>query len=1079
MLPAFTLARFVSAWTRALLIGLLASLLVAPAVAQAKPVTPDYSQEAVAIESFVSNHAFQIDGTGTQEVTARMRIQTDAGVQQWGLLTFSYQKANETVEIAYVRVRKADGTVVITPPENIQDMESEVSRAAPLYSDLRQKQVAVKGLSPGDVLEYRVHWQTHTPQVVGQFWLNYNFTRDGIVLDEQLEVSVPRERSLKVKNSDVQPAIREEGTRRIYIWKTSNLRRKSDEEKSKESKKEPPPPSVQMTSFRSWEELGKWYDDLQRARVVPSAEVRAKAAELTRNAATDLDKVRAIYRYVSTEFRYIGIDFGAGRYQPHAAADVLSNQYGDCKDKHTLLASLLQAVGITAYPVLVSSSRKIDEDVPSPAQFDHVISRVTLGNDTIWLDTTPEVVPFGLLLYGFRDKQSLLVSDKPQLVKTPAAGAISNLEQFDFEGKLDDDGVLTGEIRRSTQGDGEVLVRLAFRHVAQPQWKQLVQNISYGTGFAGTVDDVKVSSPVAIDQPFEFSYSYNRKDYADWSNRRILPALPPFALPTVRQEDEKSVDPVELGPPARFTYTSKMQMPPSYTPEVPANVDLSNDYAEYHADYELKQGLLTAQRRLVIKQHEVPVAKQAEWKKFVKATEDDAGRYIVLTAKDQKPTIRQNDALAFLEGRNPEAVRIWLEAGQAFQRGDLQGAVESCRRVLVIDPKFPRAWAGIAGAYMAMRRTDDAIDAFRKEMEVNPGDVLVLRGVALAMTSAGKHKDAIEAWRKLLKVAPEDVDAADRLSGLLISDSQYSEAIGVLEPAVERNPQTATLRQNLGTAYMRAGELEKGIATLQKAVDLEPTPLMMNNLAYELADKNLKLDLAEQWALRAVKAEAEETQLTNLTDLRLNDLQHTSSLGSYWDTLGWVYFRRADLAKAEEFLYAAWELLQAPTVGDHLAQLYEKQGKRTAAAKIYAQALKSSVPSGFGDPAAKSEIQGRLKHVAGSDAAVALAMKDAPEALSRARTIHLTKIVTGGGSAEFFVLVTTGGKIEEVKFISGSEQLHAAEGALRSALAGKMNPHAPLNAPVKIVRRGIVFCSPGGSGCDIALMTPDSVHSVN
>ena len=486
---------------------------------------PDYSQEPFIAESSVSRVAFENDGTGTQEATVRLRIQTGAGVQQWGLLSFPYLKANESIEIAYVRVRKPNGTVVITPPENFQDIESDVSRLAPMYSDLRQKHVAVKGLSPGDVLEYRMQSRTHTPQVPGQFWLSYNFTPEGITLDEQLEVSVPRAREVKVKSADVQPEIREEGTRRFYTWKTNKLRRKTDEEKRKESKKDAPPPSVQLTSFRSWEEVGKWYSGLQSDRVEPSAEVRAKAAELTRGAVTEMEKVRAIYQYVSTEFRYIGIDFGAGRYQPHAAGDVLSNQYGDCKDKHTLLASLLRSVGISAQPVLVNTSRKIDEDVPSPVQFDHVVSRVIVGKEVVWLDTTPEVAPFGLLLYGLRDKQALLVSEKPELVKTPAMSPVRNSEEFSFEGRLGDDGRLHGTIRRAARGDSEVVYRLVFRRVEQPKWKELVQNISYNTGFAGTVDDVKAGSPLATDQPFEFSYSYDGKDFSDWSNRRITPPL--------------------------------------------------------------------------------------------------------------------------------------------------------------------------------------------------------------------------------------------------------------------------------------------------------------------------------------------------------------------------------------------------------------------------------------------------------------------------------------------------------------------------------------------------------------------------
>ena len=66
---------------------------------------------------------------------------------------------------------------------------------------------------------------------------------------------------------------------------------------------------------------------------------------MTKGLKTDDDKIHAIYNFVSLKYHYIGLDFGIGRYQPHAADDVLDNGYGDCKDKHTLLASLLKAVG--------------------------------------------------------------------------------------------------------------------------------------------------------------------------------------------------------------------------------------------------------------------------------------------------------------------------------------------------------------------------------------------------------------------------------------------------------------------------------------------------------------------------------------------------------------------------------------------------------------------------------------------------------------------------------------------------------------------------------------------------------------
>ena len=129
----------------------------------------------------------------------------------------------------------------------------------------------------------------------------------------------------------------------VLIW---NARRKDDNKKDGKKKKksnEAEAPEVQMTTFASWEEVGRWYAGLEKSRREPTAVIKAKAAELTAGRTTDMDKIEGLYDYVATNFRYISLSFGVGRYQPHAAEDVLHNQYGDCKDKHTLLASLLEA----------------------------------------------------------------------------------------------------------------------------------------------------------------------------------------------------------------------------------------------------------------------------------------------------------------------------------------------------------------------------------------------------------------------------------------------------------------------------------------------------------------------------------------------------------------------------------------------------------------------------------------------------------------------------------------------------------------------------------------------------------------
>jgi len=118
----------------------------ASAASQLAEKKPDYSKEAFLGEQDQTRIVFENDGTGTRETTARVRIQSDAAIQRYGALTFPYESGTQSLEIDYVRVRKPDGTVIASPPENIQDMPAEITRQAPFYSDLREKHVAVKGL---------------------------------------------------------------------------------------------------------------------------------------------------------------------------------------------------------------------------------------------------------------------------------------------------------------------------------------------------------------------------------------------------------------------------------------------------------------------------------------------------------------------------------------------------------------------------------------------------------------------------------------------------------------------------------------------------------------------------------------------------------------------------------------------------------------------------------------------------------------------------------------------------------------------------------------------------------------------
>ena len=167
----------------ALLNAHLAVVLVCAPVFARTPTTKDsasqdFSKEGAVIEQRTTRVVFQSDGTYTHEQRARVRVQSDAGVRQYGVLPFPYQASVERVEVQDVPVTNRTGSVVVTPLDSIQDVTSEIYREAPMYSDLREKHVAVKGLEPGNTLEYSVRWEVEKPLAKGQFWFSYQFTKE-------------------------------------------------------------------------------------------------------------------------------------------------------------------------------------------------------------------------------------------------------------------------------------------------------------------------------------------------------------------------------------------------------------------------------------------------------------------------------------------------------------------------------------------------------------------------------------------------------------------------------------------------------------------------------------------------------------------------------------------------------------------------------------------------------------------------------------------------------------------------------------------------------------------------------------
>jgi tetratricopeptide (TPR) repeat protein/transglutaminase-like putative cysteine protease len=1023
----------------------------------------DYSKESLVVERAAVKVVFENDGKYVQEAAVRVHIQSQAGIHQYGMLNIPYPSANATMEVGYVRVIKANGSTVQTPPENSLDMPADVTRQAPYYSDLKVEQVAVKGLEIGDTVEYQYRMQVKTPIDPGQFWFFYDFITDQIALEEILQISVPRDRYVKVQSPKFSPVTTEEDTYRINTWKTANLERKLAKLGPRPREpEEPEPPSVQLTTFHSWDELGQWLHGLFSPRAAVTPEIQSKADELTRGAKSDAEKIQAIYNFVSTKFRYIGISPGIGRFQPHAAADVLTNDYGDCKDKHTLFAALLAAEKIKAYPALIRSSGKIDPDVPSPAQFDHIISALPQGKKFEFVDTTSEVAPLGLLLQPLRDKQSLVMPDdaSAQLVQTPSDPPFKSFFTFQADGTLDDSGTLVSKMQMTFRGDAEVIYRTAIRKVAQPQWNEFIQRVSTNLGYGGTVSDVAASAPDATDTPFHIEYNYTKKEYSDWENKRISPPFLPIFLPEAPDETEKEPKPIKLGSPGEELAQATIKLPANAKPEPPAPLDLTEHFAEYHSSYSFYKGVMHVERHIIVKEHEVAPAEFEAYRKFEKAIKNNVSAMIPLfgSSSDSEAT----------EGR-PEARALYDQGRQAWMQHNLLAASEAFQKAVEKDPQYALAWLNLGRAHYYLGDLDQSVIELKKAIALDPAQDTAYKTMAAEITAAKHNEQALDLWRELRKTSPQDTDASRNVAIILARQEHYPEAIAELDAALKVKPGDSSLLLQLGRICFKAGDKEKGAVNVLQAAQSDSRPFVQNDAAYYLADNNVRLEDALVLAEKAVRsAEQATTEISLDRDLTVEDIRTVQPLAAFWDTLGWVHFRLKHYELAEKYLLAAWSLTQNPVGADHLGQAYEKESKIHEAAVAYARALSMTGNPPEETRARWNAVRPGGKHQAGED--------PNPGSLQDLRTIKVGRLAKKHVTAEFFLLFASGSKPVGVKFINGSEELRDSGKTLAAA---KFDVPFPDPGPVQILRRGILDCEPELPNCLFVLIPPDSVQSAN
>lgn len=1053
------------AWLLPLCFGLCLCFCGLPLPLTAQTSSPPKTDEEAVVFARIENRIhFEDDGTGQRESIAVIRVQSQAGVEETGQLVFGYSSATETFDVQYVRVRKPDGRVIETSASGAQDFAPDVLREAPMYSDFRQRHISVSGLAPGDVLEYDVIAHVKTPLAPHEFWYEHTFPKDAFVREDLLVVDFPKARQVKVKSPKQKYETQESGDRRTYTWEIKDFAPNRKRDRTPDDDELDDQPDVQITSFADWQQVAHWYGKLQGERVTVDDAVRKKAAELTRGAKTPSEKAHRLYDFVALNIRYVSLSFGVGRYQPHAPSEVLANGYGDCKDKHTLLQSLLLAEGIESYPALIDSARKIDVDVPSPAQFDHVITAAKLGPELTWLDTTAEVAPYGLLLYQLRNKEALISSDDANagLHLTPSDSPVKNRMTVGMDGKFTEVGAFDSTIDLTAQGDSDWPIRAAFRRIPQADWPRILEAFSASWGMAGDVSEIRLPDIEDTTKPLHITYHYHQDNYfkvpTSGSDFRVLPVMRRTRSSMVMKS--KAAEPLDVGPAGEESYHARIQLPANYTVHVPPDVKMTRDFGEYSSTYAIRGNVLEGDRQMVLKVNVLPASRRVDYESFRNATGNETQQVLWCSIT---PASGAAMASATKAGGTPQEMR--KSGAAALDRNDFATAADLLRRSLDQDSTQKDAWDDLGRAYAGLNQHDDAIHAFRKQIEVDAYHPRANSDLGAELQQEGKTDEAIAAYRKQIEIDPSSKFAHKSLGLLLAQQKHYDQAGVELEAAAAIPPDDPEVKMALALVYANTGNAEKS-AALMKSVTGVAASAGSDMYAAALGD-SIDPNQALHDARQTLDQIGDQFDSGEYERLGPSAFSAMNLVALAWARIGWARFLQGDTLEGMQFLNASWMLSQSGSVGNRLARVLEKEGQREKARHMYALAA----------AAGGAEVQASRQKVAALAATPEAASKEIAQAgaeLQQMHTVKLGAVTPGSASARFALVFDSSNKPDRVEYLEGDTILRDAASGLR---AKEFPVKFPDVSSIKIVQRGALVCA--DSQCAITLLPPTSANSAS
>jgi tetratricopeptide (TPR) repeat protein/transglutaminase-like putative cysteine protease len=605
---------------------------VAERIAAALEESPeDKEPYRILLDNRVSD--VQKDGTAIRYVQRVLQVLTDAGIRQLDFQVVPYAQGEQWVRVLKARVHHRDGGFADARIRNREPQKREGEY--PVWS---RAFVDLPPLRVGDVVEIEYLKEDLRQSFFGDYF-GEEILFGGFLPRERTVYTVrfPEDRDLHHLTHDLDaPETTRLDGRTTWRWDTPGI-----------AKIEPEPagppieelvPRVEISTYETWDEFARWYHYLIRKQFESSPEIREKVGELVAGATSDLEKVRVIYEFVANEVRYIAWEFGVHGFLPYNANTIFTRRFGDCKDKATLICTMLDEVGIEAWPVLINGTRqrpKEDLSLPLVSHFNHCIAYVPGVDGGLFIDGTAEDHGVRQLPEMDRGAEIVVVRDdgaERHRIPWNSPDELAVVESSTVS--IRDDGSAAIEQRSTFTGGYGTMVRDSFE--VESKRAEMIERMLSGRFPGLEVREVRTSDldDLTTDPTIELTLEVPR--YADLGRGAV--ELPPIRdiLETLDGVGNSASEPTReqdllVGNPRGGSLRIEITLPEGYrVASLPEPISLAEDEIRCDFRFSWEEGRIVVEREYRIVTPRVTPEAYERFKQVVDTVETKLEERIVL-----------------------------------------------------------------------------------------------------------------------------------------------------------------------------------------------------------------------------------------------------------------------------------------------------------------------------------------------------------------------------------------------------------------------------------------------------------------